>query len=469
MTITLMMQSLLLLLVLLGIAIQSTQGLGVPDVSVSLETGLGGFSGIQEALLDLYLPPTDSGNGSNGGGAGPPRPVVLVLPGGAYSTLSMYSTMQISDDYSSSGYAVAILYYRLPRSDDPLDPLVYSPGSEAIDDVGAALAHLTTNAAIYGIDGNNIVLSGLSAGGHLASLYGTTCSSSSHQQSQQQQQLPCPVALVLYFPWLLTGSKIQCAPIGTKYWSTTAYDECFPTELITPHTPPTILYYAMGDTITPEADMDDFAHALAFHRVAYYYFKVPSDRGHVILPFQEVAAISNGTLSSEGNYGELVEHALLLTLLDSNSSCTHCDNTPTNWMMAHGKTCEWQVDYHSSSGAAVCSSSPYWTRNKFCQQLCYDQGPGFAYAGDRCCPSSSPTTTSVVVVVPPPLCTPCDNVATAWMITHSKTCDKRVKDASAVEDVCIGNDWWNQNQYCRKSCFDRGPGYAYDNDDTVCC
>ena len=84
-----MMQSLSLLLVLLGITIQSTQGLGVPDVSVLLKTGLGGFLGIQEALLDLYLPPTDSGNGSNGGGAGPPKPVVLFLAGGASCTLSM--------------------------------------------------------------------------------------------------------------------------------------------------------------------------------------------------------------------------------------------------------------------------------------------------------------------------------------------------------------------------------------------
>jgi len=418
-------------LVLLGsiaIIVGTTEALDVPDVSLVLDTGPGGCSGNQEALLEIYLPPPSSSSEASS-----PVPAVLVIPGGAYRKHSSVAALQAGDDYYSEGFVVGILYYRLPRSDAKGDPVICSSASESIDDVRAAMEHLVANADDYGIDKLKIVLSGLSAGGHLAALYGTTCRLSTQDNSI------CPSAMVLYYPWMVPGSKIHCAEVGTAYWGA-VYDDCFPTNLVGPDTPPTVLYYAMGDTIVPETDMDDFSNALALQGVAHIYLKVPSTVGHVLLPFGEVAAVSsNGALAPDGNYGQLVEQALLL-------GCSPCDDVATDWMIDKEKTCAQRVK--RAQPGAVCASNANWSQNKYCQASCYQSGQG--YAGDTCCPA-------------PPSCIDCDNVGTTWMIDNDKTCALRVKEKQGA--VCNSNASWNQNKFCQKSCYKNGQGYEGD----VCC
>ena len=430
----------LLLLGSIAIIVGTTEALlGVPDVSLVLDTGQGGCSGTQEALLEIYLPPPSSSSEASSS----PVPAVLVVPGGAYRKHSSAAALQAGNDYSSDGFVVGILYYRLPRSDAKGDPVVCSNASESIDDVKAAMEHLATNAEHYGIDGLKIVLSGLSAGGHLAALYGTTCRLSTPNNSSSSSSSICPSAMVLYYPWMVPGSKIHCAEVGTEYWGA-VYDDCFPTNLVGPDTPPTVLYYAMGDTVVPETDMDDFSNALALQGVAHIYLKVPSAVGHVLLPFEEVAAASsnNGALvlAPDGNYGQLVEQALLL-------GCSPCDDVATDWMIDNDKTCAQRVK--GAQPGAVCASNANWSQQKFCQTSCYENGQG--YAGDVCCPPA------------PPSCIDCDNVGTDWMIDNDKTCAQRVEEKAA--SVCNSNANWSQHKFCQTSCYQSGQGY----DGDVCC
>ena len=77
--------------------------------------------------------------------------------------------------YLDAGYTLAVLYYRLPRSATTTSWLVCSNPYEAVDDVAAAMTHLQENAVEYNVDANQIVFSGFSAGGHLASLYSSLC------------------------------------------------------------------------------------------------------------------------------------------------------------------------------------------------------------------------------------------------------------------------------------------------------
>lgn len=130
-----------------------------------------------------------------------------------------------------------MLYYRLPRSATTTSWLVCSNPYEAVDDVAAAMTHLQENAVEYNVDANQIVFSGLSAGGHLASLYSSLCGA----------QIACPTGQVLHFPFMEKGSKIFCSEVGMAFNALEVYDACFPTALVDEATPPTLLYHASVD------------------------------------------------------------------------------------------------------------------------------------------------------------------------------------------------------------------------------
>lgn len=80
--------------------------------------------------------------------------VVLVLPGGGYQLLSNRESMPVATKFNMYGYNSAILYYTCK----PLVP--YEEGKMALDELSKIF--------------KKIIVIGFSAGGHLASLLGTT-------------------------------------------------------------------------------------------------------------------------------------------------------------------------------------------------------------------------------------------------------------------------------------------------------
>merc|ERR1719232_1715026 len=59
------------------------------------------------------------------------------------------------------------------------------------------------------------------------------------------------------------------------------------------------------------------------------------------------------------------------------SSCVHCDNVGTNYMIENGKDCT------AVNLGNKCIKKNSWISNKFCQLSCY--GLGLGYEGDVCC------------------------------------------------------------------------------------
>jgi len=129
---------------------------GLPDLVYSQ------ISGYRPLRLDLYLPPDRSSN----------HPMVMYIHGGGWqnghsrqsgafenwpATLAMIA---------SRGYVVTSVNYRLGRE-------AAFPAS--IQDVKTALRWLRAHAGDYGIDKNKFLVWGASAGGHLATLAGTSC------------------------------------------------------------------------------------------------------------------------------------------------------------------------------------------------------------------------------------------------------------------------------------------------------
>lgn len=104
--------------------------------------------------MDLYLPPDN----------GTPRPLVVAIHGGCFTSGSKTDLGYIGKDLASQGFIVASVDYRLA-------PAHVFPA--AIQDVRAALRYLRKNAALYNIDTKRIASYGQSAGSTLAAVLGT--------------------------------------------------------------------------------------------------------------------------------------------------------------------------------------------------------------------------------------------------------------------------------------------------------
>ena len=105
--------------------------------------------------LDVYLP--DQGEA--------PRPLVVIIHGGGFMIGDKREDITAIPALLGRGYAIASTGYRL--SGEAAFPA-------AVQDCKAALRWLRVHAGDYGFDPTRIALWGASAGGHLASLLGTT-------------------------------------------------------------------------------------------------------------------------------------------------------------------------------------------------------------------------------------------------------------------------------------------------------
>ena len=102
-----------------------------------------------ESKLDLYLPRGQQG----------PRPTLIQIHGGGWTGGSKESNALTFLPYLEMGWAVANVEYRLAR-------VALAPA--AVEDGLCALRWIIRNAEQYGLDTGRLVVTGYSAGGHLA-------------------------------------------------------------------------------------------------------------------------------------------------------------------------------------------------------------------------------------------------------------------------------------------------------------
>lgn len=93
----------------------------------------------------------------------PPRPCMLILPGGAYYFLAEREAEPAAKAFLAEGFNCFVLYYSLGEKAEFPRPL---------QDVSLAIAHIKRHAAEYNVDPERIFVCGFSAGGHLAASTG---------------------------------------------------------------------------------------------------------------------------------------------------------------------------------------------------------------------------------------------------------------------------------------------------------
>jgi acetyl esterase/lipase len=111
--------------------------------------------GNAKQMLDLYIPP----------GLTRPAPLIFYIHGGGWQSGSKGGALRFCDTLLAHGYIVADINYRL--SGDSIFPA-------QIYDCKAAVRWLKTHSVQYNIDTCRVAVTGSSAGGHLASLLGTS-------------------------------------------------------------------------------------------------------------------------------------------------------------------------------------------------------------------------------------------------------------------------------------------------------
>ena len=119
-----------------------------------------GHASDRDLLLDLYLPATDGTGGTR------PRPVIVFFHGGGWRVGDKSEAAnKVAALVGETGYALASVNYRLSNEGHFPTQII---------DCKTAVRWLRANAGRFGLDPKRFGAMGFSAGGHLASLMGTT-------------------------------------------------------------------------------------------------------------------------------------------------------------------------------------------------------------------------------------------------------------------------------------------------------
>lgn len=117
---------------------------------------------------------------------------------------------------------------------------------ECVHDGRSAIRYLKAHASELGIDPDKIIVSGGSAGGHVAA---STALFTGIDDPQDDKSIsPVPAALVLLYPVIDTSPQGYGTSKCGKDWKAIS-----PAHQVKPGVPPTIIFHGTGDTVTPFA------------------------------------------------------------------------------------------------------------------------------------------------------------------------------------------------------------------------
>ncbi|MCB1237969.1 MAG: alpha/beta hydrolase [Verrucomicrobiae bacterium] len=195
--------------------------------------------GDRELLLHIFEP--------EGFQPGDKRPCFHIIHGGGWQGMEPRRMFPFAADFAKRHGMVGIsVQYRLYRPDGSVSVF------DCVKDARSSVRYVRAHAAELGIDPDRIVVSGGSAGGHLAV---ATALFDAVNEAGEDTSVSClPNALVLLFPVIDTSAEgYGQKKIGDRW------EELSPVHHVRAGLPPTIIFHGTGDTTTP------FKGAKAFH------------------------------------------------------------------------------------------------------------------------------------------------------------------------------------------------------------
>jgi acetyl esterase len=178
--------------------------------------------------------------------AGDKRACYLIIHGGGWTGGAPPRMYPFAAHYAKLGLVGISMSYRLHSAKTGVSVF------DCVKDARSAVRYIRSHAAELGIDPQKIIVSGGSAGGHLA--VSTALFDKVNEDSDDLTISANPTALVLLFPVIDTSKEgYGQAKIG-EHWQ-----ELSPVHHVRAGLPPTLTFHGTGDTVTP------FAGAKTFH------------------------------------------------------------------------------------------------------------------------------------------------------------------------------------------------------------
>lgn len=191
------------------------------------------------------------------------RPAMIICPGGGYNFIAEREGEPVAKCYFAAGYDTFILRYSVKDKAKNFYPLCQ---------LAATIAYVRSNAEEWNIDREKVVVSGFSAGGHLACSLGTLFNESRFLKVFGRVDDIRPNAIVLSYP-VITADEyahaesictVSGASVGTEEYKWFGLDTHVDSE-----TPPVFIWHSAEDTLVPVENSLKLATALSKEKVMY--------------------------------------------------------------------------------------------------------------------------------------------------------------------------------------------------------
>jgi acetyl esterase/lipase len=209
----------------------------------------------ESELLDVYTPDTPAPAGG--------YPVIIAIHGGGWRRLSKNSYgLRVASGFVKDGYEVVAPDYVLSKRGSPTWPVNF-------EDVQAAVRWVRGNAGTLGINPNEIVAMGESAGANLAALLGVYSNQNSSVDGVSAAvdavvALSTPTDLTtLYSQSPLAGEAAAQFLGGSPEEVPANYIAASPIDHVSAGVPPMLLIHGRQDPLIPVSQSEDMAAALS--------------------------------------------------------------------------------------------------------------------------------------------------------------------------------------------------------------
>lgn len=188
----------------------------------------------------------------------PPRPMVIIFPGGGYCMCSDREAEPVSIAFLEKGFHTCILRYSVRTS--PADPGL---GDTPMQQAAQAVSYVRACAEQWCVDVNKITVIGFSAGGHLAASLGVFWNNKCRIPNGGE----CckPNAVILSYPVIYGAENTHRFSIEnlTGISSESEMDRKYDLpRYVSSDTPPTFIWHTLEDDVVPVENSIGMAQAL---------------------------------------------------------------------------------------------------------------------------------------------------------------------------------------------------------------
>jgi acetyl esterase/lipase len=198
----------------------------------------GSITKVTQPTLTIFLPDNNKSNGT----------AIIVIPGGGYSGLAFnHEGVDVAKKFADAGVAAFLLKYRLPS-----DLIMEDRSIGPLQDAQRAIQIIRERAGEWKIDTSKIGVIGFSAGGHLASTFGTHYKKALIDNKSNVSLRPSFMALI--YPVITMGELTHGGSKRNLIGQDATADQVnlYSNEKqVDANTPPAFLVHAQDDKVVP--------------------------------------------------------------------------------------------------------------------------------------------------------------------------------------------------------------------------